>query len=63
MAYLSALPTAFEQQVRKLGLDERTCVASRALRLWSEEHSIENRTLAPRSVKWREGGVAYVIWV
>jgi hypothetical protein len=38
MAYLSALPTAFEQQVRKLGLDERTCVASRALRLWCEEH-------------------------
>jgi hypothetical protein len=38
MAYLSTLPTAFEQQVRKLGLDERTCVASKVLRLWCEEN-------------------------
>src|ERR1700757_4749052 len=38
MAYLSTLPTAFERQVRKLGLDERTCVASKVLRLWCEEN-------------------------
>jgi hypothetical protein len=38
MTYLSALPTAFERQVRKLRLDEGTCVASRALRLWCEKN-------------------------
>ncbi len=38
MAYLSKLPTAFERQVRKLGLDERTCVGSRALRLWCQQN-------------------------
>jgi hypothetical protein len=38
MAYLSTLPTAFERKVRKLGLDERTCVGSRALRLWCQEN-------------------------
>jgi hypothetical protein len=38
MAYLSTLATAFERQVRKLGLDERTCVASKVLRLWCEEN-------------------------
>jgi len=38
MAYLSTLATAFEQQVRTLGLDERTCVASKVLRLWCEEN-------------------------
>jgi len=38
MTYLSKLPTAFERQVHKLGLDERTCVTSRALRLWCEEN-------------------------
>jgi hypothetical protein len=38
MAYLSKLPTAFERQVRKLGLDERTCAGSRALRLWCQEN-------------------------
>jgi hypothetical protein len=53
MAYLSALPTAFEQQVRKLGLDERTCVASRALRLWCEEH--KDRCYIPEWLlaRWR----------
>jgi hypothetical protein len=38
MAYLSTMPTAFERKVRKLGLDERTCVGSRALRLWCQEN-------------------------
>jgi hypothetical protein len=38
MAYLYTPATAFERQVRKLGLDERTCVASKVLRLWCEEN-------------------------
>jgi len=32
------LPTAFEQQVQKLGLNERTCVASKQLQEWCERH-------------------------
>ena len=38
MAFPFTLPTAFELQVRKLGLDERTCAKSRALRLWCERN-------------------------
>jgi hypothetical protein len=38
MPYRSTLPTAFEMQVRRLGLDERTCASSTALRLWCEEN-------------------------
>jgi hypothetical protein len=38
MAYQLTMPTAFEEQLRKLGLDERTCVASQALRLWCERN-------------------------
>jgi hypothetical protein len=38
MAYLYTPATAFERQVRKLGLNERTCVASKVLRLWCEEN-------------------------
>ena len=38
MPYRSTLPTAFEMLVRRLGLDEQTCVSSRALRLWCEEN-------------------------
>ena len=32
------MPTAFDQQVRKLGLNPRTCVASRELREWCERN-------------------------
>lgn len=38
MAFPFTLPTAFELQVRKLGLDERTCAESRVLRLWCEQN-------------------------
>jgi hypothetical protein len=38
MAYLYTPATAFERQARKLGLNERTCVASKVLRLWCEEN-------------------------
>lgn len=38
MAFLFTLSTAFELQVRKLALDERTCAESRALRLWCERN-------------------------
>jgi len=38
MAYLYTSATAFERQARKLGLNERTCVASKVLRLWCEEN-------------------------
>jgi hypothetical protein len=30
--------TAFERQVQKLGLDERSCVASEELRAWCERN-------------------------
>jgi hypothetical protein len=33
-----SLPTAFEQQVQKLGLNERTCAASKQLREWCERN-------------------------
>ena len=36
MAYRSTMATAFEEQVRRLGLDEGTCVASKQLRRWCE---------------------------
>jgi hypothetical protein len=36
MMYRSILPTAFEQQVRKLGLTEATCATSTPLREWCE---------------------------
>jgi hypothetical protein len=32
------LPTAFEEQLRKLGLTEQTCVASEELRQWCERN-------------------------
>jgi hypothetical protein len=32
------LPTAFEEQVQKLGLTEQTCVASEELRRWCERN-------------------------
>jgi len=38
MGYPPTMPTAFEQQLRILGLDLRTCVNSRALRLWCEHN-------------------------
>jgi len=38
MMYRSILPTAFEQQVRKLGLTEATCATSTQLREWCERN-------------------------
>ncbi len=38
MGYQPALATAFEEQVRKLGLDLRTCAKSKELRLWCERN-------------------------
>ena len=38
MVFPFTVPTAFEPQVRKLGLNERTCAESRALRLWCERN-------------------------
>jgi hypothetical protein len=32
------VPTAFEEQVEKLGLNEQTCVASEELRRWCERN-------------------------
>ena len=32
------MSTAFEQQVRRLGLDMQTCAESEALRLWCERY-------------------------
>ena len=32
------LPTAFEEQVEKFGLNEHTCVASEELRQWCERN-------------------------
>jgi hypothetical protein len=32
------LATAFEQQMRKLGLNEKTCAESRELRVWCERN-------------------------
>ena len=38
MGYQSALATAFEEQVRKLGLNLQTCANSKELRLWCERN-------------------------
>ena len=53
MRYRSTLPTAFEMQVRRLGLDERTCESSTALRLWCEKH--KDRYYVPEWLltKWK----------
>jgi len=32
------MPTALELQTRKLGLDERTCAASKEFRQWCEQN-------------------------
>ncbi len=45
MGYQPALATAFEEQVRKLGLDSRTCAKSKELRLWCERS--KNRCYIP----------------
>jgi hypothetical protein len=35
---MSRLPTAFEQQVQKLGLNAQTCATSEALQRWCEHN-------------------------
>jgi hypothetical protein len=46
-------PTAFEEQVRELGLTEETCAQSEALRRWCERH--KDRLFIPEWLlkKWR----------
>jgi len=39
------LPTAFEEQVQKLGLDDQTCATSEALQRWCERN--KNRCYIP----------------
>jgi hypothetical protein len=53
MAFSFTLPTAFELQVRKLGLNQRACVRSRALRLWCKRN--KDRCYIPEWLlaKWR----------
>jgi len=36
MAYLLTMPTAFEWQLRRLGLNEQTCLKSKELKEWCE---------------------------
>ena len=39
MEYPAAMPTAFEEQIRKLGLNtKQKCIASKELRLWCEDN-------------------------
>ncbi len=35
---MSRLATAFDEQVRRLGLNDQTCATSEVLRLWCEEN-------------------------
>ena len=47
-----AIPTAFEEEVRRLGLNEQTCACSEPLRRWCKEN--RNRCYIPESLlgKW-----------
>jgi hypothetical protein len=47
------LPTAFEEQVRKLGLTDQTCLTSEELREWCERN--KDRCYIPESLlkQWR----------
>jgi hypothetical protein len=47
------LPTAFEEQVRKLGLNEQTCATSEALQRWCELN--KNRCYIPEWLLKRWG--------
>jgi hypothetical protein len=53
MSYRSTLPTAFEEQVRNLGLTERTCAASKELRKWCERN--KNQSYVPEWLLKRWG--------
>jgi hypothetical protein len=44
----SAVPTAFEEQVKKLGLTEQSCAASEKLRQWCERN--KDRSYTPESL-------------
>jgi hypothetical protein len=48
-----AVPTEFEEQVKKLGLNEQTCVASEKLRQWCERN--KDRCYIPELLlaRWR----------
>ncbi|HXM19951.1 MAG TPA: hypothetical protein VN948_01635 [Terriglobales bacterium] len=46
-----AVPTAFEEQVQRLGLTEHTCVTSEELRQWCQRN--KDRCYIPESLlKW-----------
>ena len=53
MGYQPTMPTAFEQQIRKHGLDPRTCVTSKELRQWCERN--RNRRYVPEWLLERWG--------
>jgi hypothetical protein len=55
MVYQPTMPTAFEEQVRKLGLNERTCAASRELQQWCEQN--KDRCYIPEWLLQRWGMV------
>jgi hypothetical protein len=47
------VPTAFEEQVRKLGLTEQSCAASEKLKQWCERN--KDRCYIPESLLKRWG--------
>jgi hypothetical protein len=48
-----AVPTAFEDQIEKLGLNEHTCATSEKLRQWCERN--KDRCYIPESLLKRWG--------
>lgn len=59
MDYQSTMPTAFEKQVRKLGLVLWTCVASKELRQWCELN--KDRCYIPEWLleRWEKAPLAF----
>jgi hypothetical protein len=53
MEPIPAIPTAFEEQVQKLGLNEQTCMTSEKLRQWCQSN--KDRCYIPEWLlkKWR----------
>jgi hypothetical protein len=53
MEPVPAVPTAFEEQIRKLGLNEQTCGTSEKLRQWCQSN--KDRYYIPESLLKRWG--------
>jgi hypothetical protein len=53
VAYQPTIATAFEAEVRRLGLDMQTCTSSKKLRLWCERN--KNRCYIPEWLLERWG--------